>query len=447
LDENLSSCDPTIAPDGTASPGVPPTDRGLPEMSHGVPSDGSSAGLASAADQSFPAIPNFKIVRLIGKGAMGRVYEALQENVQERAVAVKVISASAVDRHARALFKEEIALNSRLSHPHIVQIYDAGVTSEGRDFYAMELVKGAVPLDVYMCGRDMMRRGLLTIFAEVCRAVGHAHANEVIHCDIKPANILVGRDGKPHVLDFGLAMAVRSQEEASKSSATGSPFGSWPYMSPEQAAGDQKNLGPPTDVYSLGVTLYELLTGRYPYQFEPGSSAKQKAALIANSPILWDSLIKLDFELMAIIKKAMAKKPKERYASAKEMAEDVDNYLSGMPLLALWPHGTAYWLGKLARRRRWTVAAVLAALVALLAVATFAVVKSRSDLSAANTRQQIDEAGLAQTLDSDADLLAKDGKATEADFLRRQAELLREGKRLIAPNPDARQRRIQPAGQ
>src|SRR5262245_27518991 len=215
----------------------------------------------------FPAIARYRVVRLLGEGGMGTVYEAEQGNPR-RTVALKVIRAGLASEILLQRFAREAQILGRLRHPGIAQVYDAGVSESGQPYFVMELIAG-VPLDQYARDQALDARGRLELFVRVCDAVQHAHERGVIHRDLKPSNILVEPSGQPKVLDFGVARpADLGLTAGAGHTETGQLIGTLHYMSPEQASGDPSAFDPRGDVYALGVILYELLAQRLPYSLD-----------------------------------------------------------------------------------------------------------------------------------------------------------------------------------
>ena len=236
-----------------------------------VPENGDpTIGMISSPTADPPALPStigrYRIIRLLGEGGMGAVYEAEQDSPQ-RTVALKVIRAGYATDEMLRRFENETQALGRLQHPGIAQIYDAGTaeTPLGRQpYFAMELVRGETLLK-YCDEHKLNVRQRLELVAKICDAVQHAHQRGLIHRDLKPANIIVGEDGQPKILDFGVARLTDSDAQATRQTDIGQLIGTLAYMSPEQVLGDPAEVDTRSDVYALGVILYELLAGKMPY--------------------------------------------------------------------------------------------------------------------------------------------------------------------------------------
>ncbi len=314
-----------------------------------------------------PEIEGYHVQSHIGSGGMGSVWRARQLSTR-RSVALKLMSVASIrSEKARRRFEREIEMAARLDDPHIVHVYDSGV-HRGVYYYAMELVDG-LRLDQYVQSHRLRPRQILLLMRTVCLAVQHAHQQGVIHRDLKPSNILVNQDGRPCVLDFGLAKEMLEEPGAETVSVDGDLAGTVAYMSPEQAAGKRK-LDTRADVYALGVILYRLLTDHPPHDI--CGTLGQITHRIVNEEIRRprDASAAIDAELESLLMKALAKDLDQRYASAGELARDIDNYLNGEPLTAQRP-SVAYFLRKRLRKHQKKV--ILAMAVATAAVALIAI--------------------------------------------------------------------------
>jgi tetratricopeptide (TPR) repeat protein/predicted Ser/Thr protein kinase len=381
-------------------------------------------------------VGRYRVLRLLGEGGMGAVYEAQQDNPR-RTVALKVIRPGLLSPALLKRFAYEAHILGLLHHPGIAQIYDAGVAEDGQPFFAMELIRG-LPLDEYARLRSLTLPARLELLARVADAVQHAHEQGVIHRDLKPANILVDEAGQPRVLDFGVARVTGADLLTSaERTRTGQLIGTLSYMSPEQVAADPTALDARSDVYALGVILFELLAGRLPYRLE-GLTLPAAARLIREQePARLGALEpRLRGDVETIVARALEKEPPRRYPSAAELAEDVRRHLWHEPIRAR-PPSALYQLGKFARRHKALVVATAAFLVVLLAAGAVAgwqalrLARTERDRAVAQARrgQQVQEAlGRAALLREQARSAAGDlGKWAEARALARRAEGLAQG--------------------
>ncbi len=374
------------------------------------------------SDQPLPSIgPRFKLLEAVAEGGMGVVYKAEQRAPVHRTVAVKLIKLGMDTRQVLARFDAERQALAMLNHPNVAAVYDAGATDTGRPYFVMEWVPGE-PITEFCDRHNYTTKQRLELFIQACDAIQHAHQKAIIHRDIKPSNLLVTLEGdKPllKVIDFGVAKATAHRlTEQTMFTEQGQLIGTPEYMSPEQAEMNALDIDTRTDIYSLGVVLYELLTGAVPFDSKSLRQAAyaqiQRIIREADPPrpstrlsSLGDSAIEVakhrQMELSALEKqlrtelewiplKALRKDRTHRYSTANALADDIKNYLENKALTA-GPESTAYRTRKLLRRNKGPVLAATAVLFVLLAgviVSTGQAIRARRAEQVA--AQQRDEA-------------------------------------------------------
>ncbi|MEO7679960.1 MAG: serine/threonine-protein kinase, partial [Sphingomonas sp.] len=326
------------------------------------PEIGAAAVPSSSSLSPGMCIGPFRIVAPIGMGGMGEVYLAEREDADfAQRVALKLLRTDSMIN--AALFARERRLLAQVDHPNIARLIDGGITPEGRPWTAMDYVDGE-PLDRWCALHKPSLDTRLNIFTQICEAVAHAHANLIIHRDIKPSNVMIDAEGRPHLLDFGVAKLL---SDGGDSLATTQAL-----ITPDYAAPEQFDAGPvttATDVHALGVLLFELLTGQRPWQSggslpaivrrvvneEPPLPSKIAAAL-ADPPV---PAARLKGDLDAIVAKAMRKEPVQRYATVKAMGEDLERARTFQPVHAR-QGSRRYAFGRFVRRNRVPLAAATA---------------------------------------------------------------------------------------
>ena len=320
--------------------------------------------------KDYPCIEGFEITGRLGEGGMGTVWRGIQLSTK-REVAIKFLSSHRFSsKKAQARFEREVALAAKLTHPNIAGVYHSGV-HRGVYYYAMELIDG-VHLDKFVYKHDLDEHRVVLLMNEICDAIAHAHKKGIIHRDLKPSNILVTKQGKPCIVDFGLAKATHKDNDDLTISVSGEIAGTPAYMAPEQAAGRSEQVGPQTDVYALGTIFYQLVTGNFPHIMH-GSKYDVMKSIIEDEVVPpREHRPDIDRELESIILKTLEKEPEDRYANAEELTDDIENYLAGRPMMAKSMSGTYLMRKRLTKARKSIIiAAVSSFAVILLVLASF----------------------------------------------------------------------------
>ncbi len=302
----------------------------------------------------------WQVVRLVGVGGMGAVYEAVRADDQFRKrVAVKFLHQNAGSVVAISRFKAERQILANLNHPNIASLVDGGVTDDGQPFLVMEFIDGQ-SITRWADERKLSLRARIGLMQQVCAAVQSAHQGLVVHRDLKPGNILVTSEGQVKLLDFGIARLLTPEGDADQPLTFAGHRSFTPdYAAPEQVRG--LPVGTTADVYALGVVLFELLTGRRPFDFKGKLLAEIEEVVCKQPP----PHAEVDADLDAIVQMALRKEPGRRYGSADLFARDLEYYLAGRPVSAR-PDGVTYRMGKLMRRRKLETAAIALAIVSLV---------------------------------------------------------------------------------
>jgi serine/threonine-protein kinase len=355
------------------------------------------AGAATLADslqlEAGARVGPYVLIREIGVGGMGRVWLGRRMDGQlNRRVALKLPFAGPLERELMARFARERDILAALTHPNIARLYDAGITEAGQAYLALEYVEGS-SLTAFCNARHLPVGARLKLFLQVLQAVKYAHANLVIHRDLKPSNILVTDAGDVRLLDFGIAklMIAGEARETALTQFTGRAL-TPDYASPEQIAGAPLNIS--SDVYSLGVLLYELLTGERPYRLSRDSRAALEEAILASDPVRPSQAIRdeqkaaaaglsvaklrrvLAGDLDTIVLKTLRKKPAERYATVDAFLQDIERHQAGQPVLAR-PDSALYRFGKFVARNRFAMGGALMGALVLLGATVLSLRQAR----------------------------------------------------------------------
>ncbi len=316
---------------------------GAPHAQQVTETGNDAQGLSCPALQG--RIGSYELLQELARGGQGIVYKA-RHTTLGRLTALKTMRAdSSTPREQAQRFDREMRAAARLNHPHIVPIFEVG-KDQNRPYYAMEYLSGgslADHLPRFQANRDQV----ITLMIQVARAVAHAHAQGILHRDLKPGNILLDAESHPHVSDFGLARFLDGGEDLTQ---TGTVMGTPAYMAPEQARGQTSEFGPATDVWALGVMLFELLTGQRPFTADSGEAVR---TLVLKEAPPRPTTLRPDLSpaLESIVLKCLEKKPQQRYPSATSLAADLERYQQGLPITG----GPSRWY----RRRAFLAAAAL----------------------------------------------------------------------------------------
>jgi eukaryotic-like serine/threonine-protein kinase len=323
----------------------------------------------------------YRLIRLIGRGGMGAVYEAVRDDEQfDQQVALKLIRRGMDSDFVRERFLRERRILASLDHPHIARLFDGGTTADGLPYFVMEFVAGE-PITEYCQRNELSLEAKLKLFRGVCAAVQHAHQKLIVHRDLKPGNILIthpevngradGKAGTPKLLDFGIAKLLTPDADPHPRTGTAVRLMTPEYASPEQVRGGAITTA--TDVYTLGVVLYELLAGRRPYQFETYTPLEIERTICDTETAPPSEVAGLSLKLRRrlagdldnIVMMALRKEPARRYPSVERFSDDIRRYLAGLPVTAR-ADTFAYRTGKFLRRHRVAVAAAALVLLSLL---------------------------------------------------------------------------------
>ncbi len=349
--------------------------------------------------QAGHAIGRYTIARLLGRGGMGAVYLAQRADREfDQQVAIKVVAHGVLSSRIFSQLRSERQILANLAHPNIARLLDGGTTDDGTPYLVMEYVEGR-RIDLYCREQRLDLRARLHLFRQVCAAVAYAHSQLVIHRDIKPSNILVGDDGSPKLLDFGIAKLSDPDAESFGVTAFHDRVLTPEHASPEQLRGEQ--VGTASDVYALGLLLYELLAGAKPFALQ-GLSLQQAEKIVCEqvpqkpsaAAQERDSAEALRGDLDTIVMKAVHKDAGQRYASVSALSEDIQSYLDNRPITAR-PDSLSYRAAKFVSRNRWPVASASIALAVVIGLTIFytlrvMVERDRAAVEAVKSRQIAD---------------------------------------------------------
>ncbi|QOW19727.1 serine/threonine protein kinase [Lysobacter ciconiae] len=393
----------------------------------------------------------YRLEHLLGEGGMGQVWLASRaDGLYQRRVGLKLLRPGLVDTNLRLRFSRERQILARLAHPHIARLLDAGISSEGLPYLALEYIDG-IPITDYCREHDTPLATRLHMFEQVCAAVSHAHANLIVHRDLKPSNILVTPGGDVRLLDFGIAKLLDSDNGPERTRTDARAF-TLHYAAPEQILGEPVTTM--TDVYSLGVVLYELLVDAKPYRPVRGSDAAWEESILMHDPVRPSQALLqpvgatvpepahdplalrrrarlLAGDLDNIVLKALSKPPEQRYPSVEALAQDLLRYASGRPVRAR-AQSWRYRMGKFVGRHRWPLATGTLTTALLTVALLMGMVQSRQAVAEAARAQAI-QAFMIGVLESAGD--TRDGQPMDMRTLLMTA--VARGERELADQPVA----------
>ncbi|MEM9799230.1 MAG: serine/threonine-protein kinase [Planctomycetota bacterium] len=376
---------------GLGSDAVAELAAGVLAASDGMEDDGTRLDVGAT-------VGPYTIGRRLGSGGFADVHEARQTEPVTRDVALKVLRSGADSKHVVARFSAELQAQARMSHEHVARVFDAGTTDGGRPYLAMELVEGQ-PITRWCDERGLGLRARLELFGQACAAIQHAHQKGVVHRDIKPSNVLVGEGGahgSVKIIDFGIAKAIEgSLTDDTLRTLEGQLLGTPEFMSPEQAGGRPEDVDTRTDVYAIGVLLYELLSGARPFDFADVTLVEVQRTILEVDPPrpsrrlvpgladpAWERALRSDLDW--VVMRALEKEPARRYGAVEGLSADVERFLRDEPLDAS-PPSRAYRARKFVRRNRTTVAATVLVIGSLVGGLAWALVeRERANMAASN---------------------------------------------------------------
>ena len=392
-------------------------------------------GTPSVGDQAGDAIGSYRLQRELGSGGMGVVWLAERsDGLVRRSVALKLPHRVSQRAGLAERMTREREILATLTHPNIARLYDAGLTAEHRPFLAIEYVEGQ-PIDRYCREHGLDTAARIRLFVQVANAVAYAHAKLVVHRDLKPANILVTEEGQVRLLDFGIAKLLDQQQarETALTEQSGRPL-TLDYASPEQIRGEPLTIG--SDVYSLGVVLYELLSGARPYRLKRDSRGALEDAILEDDPPLPSTVAEpacrraLAGDLDTIVLKTLRKRPEDRYATVHALVDDLERYLAGRPVLAR-SDGLWYRVRKFTARNKIGVGAAAAVLSAVVVGASVAAWQARLAVAEKQRAEQVTQ--LIASVFREADPTQARGRVLSAADLLRQAERRVHDRRDLSP--------------